>query len=249
MGKSGKIAPSFKGKNILGEENAGIQLSRPTKKLCHHHPLTHHYSIYTLHTESRNYPCLNGRVGNSLFHTFALHYFALSLFALSLFALSLFALSLFRSLTLHSFALCSFTLCFFSLRSFDLRSLALVALLKITTGANCSCRSFLKEQRERLALVALYKKSELLFLRVGIEVKTSNSFFSVWVFPFYAQNKRAILNRGTRAIRSFRRANHPFALCLQKTNDSHEKPKSKFPTLPIRNYGSLKRQSAQKVPR
>ena len=107
MGKSGKIAPSFKGKNILGEENAGIQLSRPTKKLCHHHPLTHHYSIYTLHTESRNYPCLNGRVGNSLFHTFALHYFALSLFALSLFALSLFNLSLFAlslfalSLPLH----------------------------------------------------------------------------------------------------------------------------------------------------
>ena len=107
MGKSGKIAPSFKGKNILGEENAGIQLSRPTKKLCHHHPLTHHYSIYTLHTESRNYPCLNGRVGNSLFHTFALHYFALSLFALSLFALLLFALSLFN---LSLFALSLFAL-------------------------------------------------------------------------------------------------------------------------------------------
>ena len=112
-----------------------------------------------------------------------------------------------RSFALCSFALCSFTLCSFTLRSFALRSFALrsfalVALLKITTGANCSCRSFIKEQRERLALVALYKKSELLFLRVGIEVKTSNSFFSVWVFPFYAQNKRAILNRGTRAILS-----------------------------------------------
>ena len=130
-----------------------------------------------------------------------------SFFRSLLFHSSLFHSSLVRSFALRSFALRSFTLCSFTLRSFALcsfalRSFALVALLKITTGANCSCRSFLKEQRERLALVALYKKSELLFLRVGIEVKTSNSFFSVWVFPFYAQNKRAILNRGTRAILS-----------------------------------------------
>ena len=130
-------------------------------------------------------------------------------FAFGSIALRSFALC---SFALRSFTLCSFTLRYFALRSFALRSFALVALLKITTGANCSCRSFLKEQRERLALVALYKKSELLFLRVGIEVKTSNSFFSVWVFPFYAQNKTAILNRGTRAIRSFRRTNHSFAL-------------------------------------
>ena len=68
---------------------------------------------------------------------------------------------------------------------------------------------FKKEQRERIALVALYLKSDLrfalfkraksfflkvlCFLRVGVEEKTSNSFS-----PFYAKNKRA--NRSRRSF-------------------------------------------------
>ena len=66
------------------------------------------------------------------------------------------------------------------------------------------------------------RKIDLLILRVGVEKKTSNSLFSPCFSTCYAQNKRAIalvtlLKRGTRAIR---------------TSDSHEKPESKFPSLP-----------------
>ena len=42
----------------------------------------------------------------------------------------------------------------------------LVTLLKRATVANHSCQSLTKEKQEGLALVALYKKSDFIFLRV-----------------------------------------------------------------------------------
>ena len=55
-----------------------------------------------------------------------------------------------------------------------------------------------------------------LFLGVGIEEKTSNSFFSPCFFPFMPKTKEQI------TLLLFR---------SQKSSNSHEKPKSKIPTL------------------
>ena len=46
------------------------------------------------------------------------------------------------------------------IRSFALCSFTLVALLKRATEANLACCSLLKEQRDKFAPVALYKKSD-----------------------------------------------------------------------------------------
>ena len=71
---------------------------------------------------------------------------------------------------------------------------------------------FIKERRERIALGALYLKSEIakeqkanerftlfkrdsLFLGVGGEEKCLNSFFSPCFSSFYAKNKKANLSR------------------------------------------------------
>ena len=72
-------------------------------------------------------------------------------------------------------------------------SFALVALFKRLTRVNRSRRS--------------HFKSDLIILRVGVEEKTLNSFFSPCFSPFYAQTKEqfalvAILKRAMRAIRT-----------------------------------------------
>ena len=46
----------------------------------------------------------------------------------------------------------------------------------------------------------------------------------------------ALFYRATGAISSWKRANRNFALLLTKTSDSHEKPKSEFPTLKYLYY-------------
>ena len=124
-------------------------------------------------------------------------------------------------------------------------SFALVALLERATAANRSCRSLLKKLRERLPCVALYKKndesdsllalftterrakerrakdrrSDSLFLRVGVEEKTSNSLFSPWFSPFYVQNNSA--NRSPRSIKKMREMDSLMSLFRsQKTSDS-----------------------------
>ena len=56
------------------------------------------------------------------------------------------------------------------LQSWEFALFALVTLSKRATRANCSQRYLLKDQRDRIALIVLYKKSDKsksLFLRVG----------------------------------------------------------------------------------
>ena len=129
--------------------------------------------------------CRNAGLG---IHSFALCSFALCSFALSLFALRSFAL---RSFILRSFALHSFAPCFFALRSFALCSFAFCSSFLFSESNYLLMKeqlalfkselySFLKRKlqihsfhpdfplfmpkpKERIALVALYKKSVIPF--------------------------------------------------------------------------------------
>ena len=75
-------------------------------------------------------------------------------------------------------------------------------------GAISSCRSRAKEGRAKEQFLPF--KSDLLFLRGGVEEKTSNLFFSACFSSFYAQNKRA--NHSRCSFKKWDESDFPFFL-------------------------------------
>ena len=80
---------------------------------------------------------------------------------------------------------------------------------------------FFKDQRDRLALVALCKRA--------IMSESLPSLFEKE--PLWANWSRQSLKKSNRAIRSFSWAKHSFALYITKTSNSLEKPINEFTTL------------------
>ena len=104
---------------------------------------------------------------------------------------------------------------------------------KRATGANCSSRSLSKEQKQQFATVSKERwetKSDSLFLRVGVEEKTSNLFFSACFSSFYAQNKRA--NHSRCSFKKWDESDFPFFLVthlLSKNKQFTWKTKEQIP--------------------
>ena len=79
------------------------------------------------------------------------------------------------------------------------------------------------------------QKSKLLFIALLALCKRRHSLLPLFEKEWRGQITQMLFTkRETRAICTLKRANCTFALMLWKMSDSHEKPKSEFPTLVLR---------------